>query len=410
MRKLYFVCLALILFISGFALYGYKAVYRYPALTLDPAARDQQYTHNEQWHASTQGAYFKSEQPGQLRAFQPQVVLDVYAKKMVSTINMELENVHPQAQLNMQGIDPAQLHESKQGLTRNIRLTSLKPGDHAVIRWLFPQKNSYRFVAIGDTGGDQELSWGLKRSAQLGADFILHMGDAYYDISELGDVAGRLNSSPVPVYMANGNHDFQGPEGNAIEVFLRDIGPMNARFSLLGHCFINLDTGAFMFPSNKGERAAILAAEIVKHRRNPLQCTDYIVYTHKPMVLEFEADFPQQDHALFSWHARPMIEQLQQLGPVTLIAGHIHNDFEFEQDGIKTYVTGSGLAHRDLLSGKKNAKVLIGEIKAGQALQLDWAFNEMPLEYHCSKRLYNAFVKAGNPLSAVFKDKCNREN
>lgn len=236
------------------------------------------------------------------------------------------------------------------------------------------------------------------------------MGDAYYDISELGDVAGRLNSSPVPVYMANGNHDFQGPEGNAIEVFLRDIGPMNARFSLLGHCFINLDTGAFMFPSNKGERAAILAAEIVKHRRNPLQCTDYIVYTHKPMVLEFEADFPQQDHALFSWHARPMIEQLQQLGPVTLIAGHIHNDFEFEQDGIKTYVTGSGLAHRDLLSGKKNAKVLIGEIKAGQALQLDWAFNEMPLEYHCSKRLYNAFVKAGNPLSAVFKDKCNREN
>lgn len=408
MRKLFFVCLGLILIACSFALYGHHAVYRYPALTLDPAPRDLQYAHNTQWRISARGAYLQSGQPAQLRAFQPQVSLDIYADKAVSTIHLELENIHPHAQLKVHGIDPAQLLENTTGLTRKLSFSALEPGDHVIVRWLFPQKSRYRFVAIGDTGGDQELSWGLERAAQLDADFILHMGDIYYHQSEINTVSSRLNSSTVPVYMANGNHDFQGPEGNSIEYYLKDIGPLNARFSLLGHCFINLDSGAFMYPSGKGERAAMLAAEIVNHRRDPSQCTDYIVYTHKPMVLKFEADFPQQDHALYSWHARPLIKQLQQLGPLTLIAGHIHNDFEFEQDGFKTYVTGSGLAHRDLLSGKKDAKVLIGEIKAGQALTLEWAYNKMPLEYHCSIRLYREFVKAGNPLSSVFEDKCNR--
>lgn len=408
MRKLYFLCLLLIVLASGFALYGHHAVYRYPALAIDPNVKALSYQHQNKWLVSASGAYFKTGQSLKLRAFEPQVTLRIHAKTAVDSLRLEVENIHPQAQLKIAGIDAAQIQEASSGLSRSITIASLPPDTQVSIRWQFPQKNSYRFVAIGDTGGDRELSWGLERAAQLDADFVLHMGDAYYDISEHALVGDYLNDSSIPVYTANGNHDFQGPEGNIIDAFLRDVGPLNASFSLLGHCFINLDTGAFMYPAGKGERSALLAAEIVNHRRNPSQCSDYIVFTHKPMVLDFEAPFPQQDHALYSWHARPLIKQLQQLGSVTIIAGHIHSDFEFEQDGMKTYVTGSGLAHRDLLSGKKNAKVLIGEITAGQPLTLTWAYNEMPLEYHCSKRLHRAFLEAGNPLSNVF-EKCQSE-
>ena len=408
MRKLYYVSVLLILVATGFTLYGHHAVYRYPALTIDPTVRGNHYQQAHNWSASVSGAYIKAGQGAHFRAFQPRVALQIHAEKAVNSIHIEVENVHPQARLTLQGLAPEQLLETTDGLRRTITASSVIPGTEFFVSWQFPKKTGYRFVAIGDTGGDRELAWGLERAAQLDADFILHLGDAYYDTSEYDQVGTYLNDSSVPVYTANGNHDFQGPQGNVIEVFLQDIGPLNARFSLLGHCFINLDTGAFMYPSGKGERGALLAAEIVNHRRNPAQCTDYIVFTHKPMVLAFEADFPQQDHSLYSWHARPLIEQLQQLGPVTVLAGHIHKDFEFEQDGIKTYVTGSGLAHQDLLSGKKIAKVLIGEIKTGQPLTLEWAFNEMPLEYHCSKRLYRGFVEAGNPLSEVF-ERCDRE-
>lgn len=408
MRTLTFLFLLLIALATGFTLYGHHAIYRFPALTIDPGIKALSHQHQNKWIVSASGAYFKTAQGEQLRAFEPQVTLRLQIQTAVDTLRLEVENIHPQARLKVEGIETGQLQETSNGLNRTISISSLLTDTHVFLQWQFPQKNSYRFVAIGDTGGDRELSWGLKRAAELGADFVLHLGDAYYDVSEHAQVGMYLNRSSVPVYTANGNHDFQGPQGNVIEAFLQDVGPLNARFHLLGHCFINLDTGAFMYPSGKGERSALLAAEIVNHRRNPSQCSDYIVFTHKPMVLEFEAKFPQQDHALHSWHARPLISQLQQLEQVTILAGHIHSDFEFEQDGMKTYVTGSGLAHRDLLTGKKKAKVLVGEITTGQPLTLEWAYNEMPLEYHCSKRLHRAFLKDANPLAEVF-DKCQSD-
>jgi len=408
MRKLTFLCLLLIALATGFALYGHHVVYRFPALTIDPGVKALSHQHQNSWFASASGAYFKTGQGEQLRAFEPQVTLRLQINAAVDTLSLEVENIHPQAQLKVEGIEAGQLQETSNGLSRTISTSPLLADTDIFLQWQFPQKSSYRFVAIGDTGGDRELNWGLKRAAELGADFVLHLGDAYYDISEHAQVGNYLNRSSVPVYTANGNHDFQGPQGNVIEAFLQDVGPLNASFRLLGHCFINLDTGAFMYPAGKGERSALLAAEIVNHRHNPSQCSDYVVFTHKPMVVEFEAVFPQQDHALHSWHARPLIRQLQQLGQVTVLAGHIHNDFEFEQDGMKTYVTGSGLAHRDLLTGKKNAKVLVGEISDGQPLTLEWAYNEMPLEYHCSKRLHRAFLKDANPLAEVF-DKCQAD-
>ena len=295
-------------------------------------------------------------------------------------------------------------------MLREVELSGFQAGEELTLSWVFPEKSTYRFVAIGDTGGNEELSWGLIRASELGADFVLHMGDAYYEDAEIPGIAARLNGSKVPVFMANGNHDFLGPNGNAVEHFLNNIGPLNARFSLLGTCFINLDTGSFMYPPHKGGRAALLAAETVNQQRDPAHCTNTIVFTHKPVLLDFEADFPQRKHSLHGYDAQRIIDRLQQLNKVTLLAGHIHNDFSFEQDGFKTYVTGSGLAHRDLMQGGHYARVLVGDIRAGEPVKIEWALNAMPMKYHCSKKIYKSLKYYKSPLAKVVNDACEAQH
>lgn len=407
-RKIYLLSLALILIVWGFVLYGQYAVYRYPTLTIDPEPRPLSLNSDSGWLIEANGAYLKFGRNNQFRAFQPQVELRFTAMKNTKVTKIQLENIHPLATLEVLGSDREKLQESLKQLTRTIKLSAAKEGDVFSLVWRFPVKSSYRFVAMGDTGGDRELEWNLIRAGQLNSDFILHAGDAYYDIDEVNIAGSRLNQAPVPVYMANGNHDFQGPENNAIDTFLQDIGPMNARFSLLGHCFINLDTGAFMYPPEKGERASLLTAEIINQNTGNSQCIDNIILTHKPVLGKFEADFPQRNHSLYGWDSAPLIKQLKQLKNLSLIAGHIHKDFEFKQEGISTYVVGSGLANQDLLTGKKVARLLVGEISADAPLKTEWVSNGMPMEYHCSNRLYRRFRKNESHLAALIKSSCIR--
>ncbi len=388
------------------ALYGQHVIVRYPRFTSDPALRPTHLVLDVGLKIKANGAYLKEEKEARFRAFQPDVSLRVSSEGQSVRRVLKLENIHPEAVFSQTGESHAQILESKQGLFREVKLIGMQSGEAVDLSWRFPQKPAYRFVAIGDTGGDEELSWGLIRASELGADFVLHMGDAYYDESELGGIATRMNESKIPVYTANGNHDFLGPNGNVIDQFLDNVGPLNARFSLLGNCFINLDTGAYMYPPHKGARAGLLAAELVNQQRDPTRCSNTIVFTHKPMVNEFEAQFPQREHALHGYDAQRLIERLQQLAMVTILAGHIHNDFEFEQDGLKTYVTGSGLAHKDLVQDGHFARVLVGEIRANQPVQISWAPNAMPMEYHCSNKIYELLKHHKSPKAKIVRDAC----
>jgi len=352
------------------------------------------------------GGYLKDALEVRFRAYQPDVSLHISSNGQTARQIIRLENIHPDAVFTLTGDSRAEVLEVKHGLLREVELSGMQTGEVLNLSWEFPEKTVYRFVAIGDTGGDEELSWGLIRAHELGADFVLHMGDAYYDKSETGGIGARMNESKIPVYTANGNHDFLGPNGNAIDQFLKNIGPLNARFSLLGNCFINLDTGAYMYPSHKGARAELLAAEVINHRLNPERCTNTIVFTHKPMVTKFDAEFPQRKHALHGYDSNYIISQLQQLDRVSTIAGHIHNDFEFEQDGFKTYVTGSGLAHKDLVQGGHYARVLVGEIRADKPVKLEWELNAMPMGYHCSEKIYKLLKRHKSPLAKEVLDAC----
>ena len=42
---------------------------------------------------------------------------------------------------------------------------------------------------------------------QLGAQFLLHLGDLYYQPNDDLNVARTLSSAPLPTYAAIGNHD-----------------------------------------------------------------------------------------------------------------------------------------------------------------------------------------------------------
>jgi len=178
------------------------------------------------------------------------------------------------------------------------------------------------------------------------------------------------------------------------------------RFSMLGTCFINLDTGAFMYPPHKGERAGMLAAEVVNQRRAPSRCVNTIVFTHKPLLTKLEAQFPQRERSLLGYDSHRIMEQLQQLNAVTIIAGHVHDDFEFTQDGFKTYVTGGGLAHKDLVQGGHYARVLVGEIRENEAPGFEWALSGMPMDYHCSNKIYELLKYHKSPLANEVHEAC----
>ena len=414
MKRFYTIAAILLVLGASFALYAQYTIVRFPRFTFDPAPRPERLILKSGLQVSADGAYLKQRLDSRFRAYQPQVSLRLsYIEKKPEQAALQeqilLENIHPDAVFSVAGDSAAQVLESTHGLLREVNISGLPAGENLTLSWHFPAREAYRFVAIGDTGGDRELSWGLQRANQLGADFILHLGDAYYDASEKSGIAARLNESKVPVYVANGNHDFLGPGGNAIEQFLSNIGPLNASFRLWGTCFINLDTGAYMYPPHKGERAGLLAAEIVAHQRDPEICQSYIVFTHKPILSRIKAEFPQRTHTLRGYDALPLIRQLQQLGVATIVAGHIHDDFEFEQDGFRTYVTGSGLAHKDLMRGGHYARVLVGDITADQSVSLSWELNRMPVEYHCSKKIYRELLKYQSPQAKAIHDACGMQ-
>jgi hypothetical protein len=406
MTQTYRILAVLIVLATVFALYGQQQVYRYPRLVVDPVPRPLGIELSSGLHIEAEGAYLKLRLETRFRSFQPDTRLRLSSSMPVIRQIIRLENIHPDAVFEVSEGDSARVSERTHGLLREVVLTGLPEYAQITLSWHFPEKTSYRFVAVGDTGGDQELSWALSRASELGADFILHAGDAYYDESEKNRIGQRLNEASIPVYTSNGNHDFLGPNGNAIELFLTEIGPLNASFKLSHTCFINLDTGAFMYPAHKGERAGLLAAEVVNHRRNPTRCKEYVVLTHKPMVDTFEVEFPQRSHALSGADARWIIKQLQQLSRVSLIAGHIHNDFEFEQDGFKTFVSGSGLAHLDLVHGRHVARMLIGDFGDDQNLQMQWALNTMPMEYHCSKKIVRLLEQYKSPKARLVREAC----
>ncbi len=377
------------------AIIGQVKTLRYPRLTFDPTPQPSTYARGG-FRIEADGAYLKSESQGSFRAFSPSVDLNLY-NFPDDAVSVVVENIHPQAVLETDSVTAIKrgfITEIINGLTRRIHVSA--PGSRVKLSWKMPIRSTYRFGVMGDSGGDRELEWGLKRLAEYDVDFILHMGDLYYSGTEIPDVHRRLNNSKVPVYVAIGNHDFHGPKGNTYDEFSRNIGPFNSAFQLLNTCFINLDTATDMYPAGDGYRGQFLQ-NLAENKILSAERCEKVVFTHKPFTDGLKADtIHAQDHSLTGYQAEALREWFKKMGDITLLSGHIHDDLEFSLPGIKTYVAGSAMGAKDLMAGKPVSKYLIGEIEEGKTAQFVWIPGNMPMEYHCSKRAWRG-LEANNP-------------
>ncbi len=346
------------------------------------------------------------------RAFVPEPVL-----RIEGDFKVTLDNVHPLATLDVSGSGTIR-EEKVTGLMRTVTGNSVKAA--LTLRWRVPFAQSYRFAAIGDTGGDRELAWALQRAQQLGAQFLLHLGDLYYQSNDDLNVARTLSSAPLPTYATIGNHDLPHSfDGKLSNWFETSVGPRNASFSLGGVQFINLDTAADTIPWSGGARGTLLR-QIPPLDHNP-GIRDYVVFTHRPITDLHQSKKQSTDHSIKNWGEDAWLHsELLRRGVGAVINGHIHRSLEEDDRGLRTFIAGEGLAHLDIVASQgttgwfdtpnRIAKILIGEVIPQAPVRYHWDDLAMPLSVHCSQRLRGDMAKIPghfDELLAHLETACN---
>jgi hypothetical protein len=347
---------------------------RFPPPHWETAARPTRAESPRGYRVEADGAYLvelRGDVPV-FRAFVPEPSIRVQTTAPVPA-EVVLENVHPQATAEGHGIEAS-------GLRRTLRVEP--PDRDARWRFRFPERAVYSFAAIGDTGGLAALRWALERADALGADFLLHLGDIGYTEDAFEKAAVTLARAPLPVFAAIGNHDLEGPWTDPSRDFTHTLGPRNSRFTLAGVTFANLDTAADTFLPMRGARGELLrklAAERSGPERTPL-----VVFTHRPLydprVLAGTRAYADA-HALDrGWESGWLRETLLALGTEALLAGHIHESHHFDDHGLPTWVSGEGLALRDLETGEQVSRILVGTWRPGESVRLRFEPLQMPPE------------------------------
>lgn len=366
---------------AGGALYTYWRGVRVPLLSYAGDGPAMQAAAEGQ-DVAAQGAVFQQSGAGgfRFRAFVPEPVLTVRGDGR-REVRVVVENLHPGAELALgEGEVAARtVSEDRSNLTRTVALKA--PAEGATLSWRFPKTDQYRFAAIGDTGGGTELHWVLQRAAGLGADFLLHLGDIYYEAGDFDRAGVNLNAAAIPTYAAIGNHDFHKGWRALFPRFHRLVGPSNSRFRLGGIEFINVDTAADFIPAARGRRARLI--ESMRPIDADPDIRDRVAFTHTPL----QDPDPERDHDVGRQaEARWLRERFLAAGTRNLLAGHIHIKEEYDDQGLQTYITGQGLAHADLIVNKPYAEILLGDVEPGAPVRYQWQPLNMPFEAHCNAR------------------------
>ncbi len=374
--------------IASLAGYSYYRGLRYPRLSFEPSALE--------FHAETDNAVinmldainttnFESSDGSHteanieagtalwFRAIAPEPTIIVQSKES-STVTFGIKNVASGAQLKVNGKSIGHLHETQDGINRHITLET-KGQQNIELSWVMPHANDgFRFAVIGDTGGNDELSWCLTRAKELGAEFFLHLGDINYGKDDYEKAIGRLHKSPLPCYVSIGNHDFHD-NGLIYDQFRSQIGPMNHAFTLAGTRFVNIDTAADFFPVNSGHRAKLF------NQLSETPTEHQVFFTHRPL----KDPRPNYDHNVGSINEIPWLEQsMAQCGGGPLLAGHVHHCSELETRNVRQITAGEGLGHEDIVLRRQTSQILIGTLERGQQTQFTWAPLNMPWQAHQS--------------------------
>ncbi|MCH2190138.1 MAG: metallophosphoesterase [Gammaproteobacteria bacterium] len=371
-----------ILALTGGA-YSLNRGIRFPMLGLEPSPLPNEFwSHNGNLGLSSKDIIKLPESSDQLlcfRAFSPEPKFEISAQ-MQEQLHIRVNNISPEAELVTEDKGVI-IGEQRSGINRTVTL-ALDPEVKTSIEWKLPFSNDFTFASIGDSGGDKELDWCIERAHQLGAKFLLHLGDFNYQAGDYERSVKSFQDSPIPCYISIGNHDFH-EDGHIYPQFLNELGPLNHSFIIGKTRFVNLDTAANHFPYGAGNRGELVENLIVENKG----IVDTVVYTHRPL------HDPQENstHDIGSdgehdW----LVEAMGKLECKTMLAGHIHIYDRSEYMGIDHIIAGQGLGHQDILTKSDYSKMVIGRVDKTGKLSFDTEPLSMPFELHCHPRSKSA--------------------
>jgi len=292
-----------------------------------------------------------------------------------TTINLRVANIASTSRLQVNSNNTILVDEKTDDLTRDLTIT-LNGEDSATLQWMLAEPNEATFAVIGDTGAGLELEWLLKRAQQLGAQFLLHLGDFNYVEGEYNRAIELFNAAAMPCYISIGNHDYND-SGLIYQQFIDELGPMNNSFTVAGTRFANMDSAANFFPVSGGQRAKLFQ----RLRAEDNSFSDQVFFTHRP----FYDIRPGEDHVLgraseMNW----LKQQIREVDCDTILTGHVHRSGETDLDGLRQWTVGEGLGFQDIVNQKLVSKLLIGKAETGKKVVYSWADINMPWLAHQS--------------------------
>lgn len=362
----------------GLAAYSYHRGIRIPTLHWDPALPANQITLNNSLDIALKECISVTklvDYDVSFRAFSPEPTLTLSSSRE-QTVRISVNNIAEDALLSS-SLDNS-IEESTSGITRFLTI-KLQENVTIKLTWVIPARKNYTFASIGDTGGNHELKWCLQRAKDLGARFLLHLGDFNYQEGDYPRSIELFRDSPLPVYVTIGNHDFH-ESGAIYGHFLKEIGPLNHAFSIGKTRFINIDTAANTLPFNAGHRGDLFDA-LAQTNAN---FNDTVAFSHRPL------HDPSGDttHDIGSIGERNwLIESLKRINAKTLLSGHIHIYDRREFLGIDNIIAGQGLGHQDLIVGQDHSFFSIGSVQEDGRVEFSKAPLAMPMELHCHPRI-----------------------
>lgn len=365
--------------LGALALYTSQRGLRYPRITFEPRDVDLQ--------LETPAAIFKltnlinvKEQKNStsealnFRAYTPEPKLEIKLLAS-STLKLNIHNVSPEAKLNVLGKNIKLVDESIAGINRKLTIESSQ-AQTIQLDWQLNLDDGFDFALLGDTGGGSELNWSIKRSHELGAKFLLHLGDFHYTEGEYDLAIEEFKIAPLPCYISIGNHDFND-NGLVYQQFLDQIGPFNSWFTLNGTRFINLDTALNFLPAGAGHRGDFMHKLVADNR----SYSDQVIFTHRPL----SDPRPNDDHQITGFGEVDWVGKMARaIGAKNYFNGHVHHSAELDTQGLHQYTVGEGLGHEDLVLQKQVAQLLIGRVQTGKAVSYQWRDLNMPWSAHTS--------------------------
>ena len=368
----------------GFAAYSSWRGFRYPPLMYVLEHEESNHDLNgtninlQQAILVKSGSPLKSYQADiSLRAFAPEPTIVLQLPSSSTALKVVMNNVHADSAVSVVGAEL--IDHEVDGINQVLTLNKFK-GDSTTIKFQFPRPNNYRFAAIGDTGGDKELFWCLKRMTGKDADFILHLGDFVYQEGDYQQAIEYFYDSPIPCYISIGNHDFHD-NGQIFQPYLDYLGVFNHAFKLGDVRFVNLDSANDFFPPWAGQRGELMKAIADPAIIQSLNIQETVVFSHRPMI-DYRLG---EDHAINGiLEERWLHKQFLKAGVSHFLAGHIHDRHELDHQGVLQVIAGQGLGHQDLLLGRKVSEFVMADVIKGRKTQYSWQSLIMPTRLHCN--------------------------